>query len=369
MNILITGANGFVGKNLIVTLQALPNITLQLFDRFDSHETLEQYCKTCDFVFHLAGVNRPEKPEEFYEGNASFTQVLCEMLQKNNNKSPIVVSSSVHAILDNDYGKSKKEGEDYIIEHGKTNGSKVYVYRLKNLFGKWSQPNYNSVVATWCHNIANDQPIEINNPDIVLDLCYIDDVVNEFINALMGSANIVDGYGFVSVSHEVTLGELSNLLTSFKNSRKDLSCIKTGDSFTNKLYATYLSYLPTNQFGYDLKMNVDERGSFTEFMKFSDNGQVSVNISKPNIVKGNHWHHTKNEKFLVVAGKGVIRFRNIFDDKIIEYFVSADKLEVIDIPTGYTHNIENLGNTDLVTIMWANESFDPNKPDTYFLEV
>lgn len=369
MNILITGAHGFVGKNLIVTLQAMPNLSLQLFDREDTPETLDQFCQTCDFVFHLAGVNRPENPEEFYQGNASFTQVLCETLQKYNNKAPIVVSSSVHATMDNDYGKSKKAGEDILFEHGTKNDSIVYVYRLKNLFGKWSRPNYNSVVATWCYNIANNIDIEVNDPNVNLDLCYIDDVVTEFINAMMNHATVVDDYGFVPTSHTVTLGQLSTLLHSFRDSRTDIHCIKTGDPLTNKLYATYLSYLPTDSFSYDLKMNVDDRGSFTEFLRFADNGQVSVNISKPNIVKGNHWHHTKNEKFLVVAGEGVIRFRNIFNEEIIEYHVSGSKLEVVDIPTGYTHNIENLGSSDLVTIMWANESFDPSKPDTYFLEV
>lgn len=369
MNILITGASGFLGKNLYTTLELMPNVTLQLYDREDTLETLNGYTKTCDFVYHLAGINRPESTEEFYDGNSSFTKVLCDRLYENGNKSPIVVSSTIHADYDSDYGKSKRQGEDIIREHSKKNDSEVYIYRLKNLFGKWSKPNYNSVVATWCHCIANNKQIDISNPDIKLDLCYVDDVVNEFINALMGKPTILENYALVKESYTVTLDEIATLLKSFKASRENKYCIKTGDSFTNKLYATYLSYLSIDDFGYELKMNIDERGSFTEFMKFADNGQVSVNISKPGIVKGNHWHHTKNEKFLVVSGNGVIRFRNISDKKVIEYQVNSDKLEVIDIPTGYTHNIENLGNTDLVTIMWANESFDPNKPDTYFLEV
>jgi len=251
---------------------------------------------------------------------------------------------------------------------GSENGNEIYIYRFANLFGKWCRPNYNSVVATWCYNIVNNLPIEISNPEVIIPLCYIDDVVTEVINCMKGNPNKNGDTYKVEPIHEISLKELSELLLSFKTSRKDL-LVPQMSGLSKKLYSTYLSYLPKEKFSYDLKMNVDERGSFTEFLKTKEFGQVSINVSKPGITKGNHWHHSKNEKFLVVSGKGLIQFRNIFNDDIIEYYVSGEKMEVVDIPTGYTHNIINLGDTDLVTIMWANEQFDPNKPDTYFEEV
>lgn len=369
MKILVTGAKGFIGKNLVAELRNRKYTDIFEYEKDSDPSVIEKYCKEADFVFHLAGVNRPKEQSEYMEGNYGFTSYLLETLKKHQNTCPIMISSSIQAELDNPYGRSKKAGEDLLINYGKETGAKVLIYRFPNVFGKWCRPNYNSAVATFCHNIAHDLPISVNDPKVVMNLVYIDDVVNELINALEGKEQKKGYLCHVPVVHTITLGEIVRLIYSFKSSREELSIPDMSDEFTKKLYSTYLSYLPEDKFGYELKMNVDNRGSFTEFIRTKDRGQVSVNISKPGIVKGNHWHHTKNEKFLVVSGKGVIRFRKIDSDDIIEYFVSGEKLEVIDIPTGYTHNIENLGDTDMVTIMWANEPFDPEKPDTFFMEV
>lgn len=369
MKILVTGAKGFIGKNLIAELKNRKYDDIFEFDRETEPSLLDDYCKEADFVFHLAGVNRPKEQSEFMEGNFGFTSELLTALKKHNNTCPIMISSSIQAEINNPYGESKKAGEDLLFSYSEETGAKVLVYRFPNVFGKWCKPNYNSAVATFCHNVAHDLPIQVNDPSVVMNLVYIDDVVNELINALEGKENKVEEFCEVPVVHTIILGEIVDLIYSFKKSREDRSVPNMSEEFTKKLYSTYLSYLPEDKFSYELKMNVDQRGSFTEFIKTPDRGQVSVNISKPGITKGNHWHHTKNEKFLVVSGKGVIRFRKIDSEEIIEYFVSGDKMEVVDIPTGYTHNIENLGDTDMVTIMWANEAFDPEKPDTYFLEV
>jgi UDP-2-acetamido-2,6-beta-L-arabino-hexul-4-ose reductase len=369
MKILVTGAKGFIGKNLISELKNQKYIDIYEYDMDSTLKDLDKYTKDCEFVFHLAGVNRPKNQKEFFEGNFGFTSVLLDNLKKYGNKSPIMLASSIQALLDNPYGVSKKAGEDLLFSFSKETGAKVLVYRFPNVFGKWCRPNYNSAVATFSYNIANNLPITINDPNVVMNLIYVDDLVAELINALKGNENCKNSFCYVEPVHTVKLGEIADLLYSFKASRDNRSIPNTEDAFTKKLYANYLSYLPKDQFSYDLKMNIDHRGSFTEFIKTPDRGQVSINISKPGIVKGNHWHHTKNEKFLVVSGNGVIRFRKIDETEVIEYYVSGDKLEVVDIPPGYTHNIENLGDIDMVTVMWANEMFDPNKPDTIFVEV
>ena len=379
MKILVTGANGFVGKNISQTLKNIKegkdsthNLFIEdifLFDINSSMSDLERYTVDCDFIINLAGINRPKNSLEFYEGNKGFLETLCSYLVANNNKCPIIASSSIHVGKNNDYAKSKKAGEDYLLKFSEENGNPIYIYRFANLFGKWCKPNYNSVVATWCYNIAHHLDIQISDPSVVLSLCYIDDVINELISCIEGHPNQTGSYCSVSPIYKVSLEHLNSILQNIKNSRENLSIIDQSDEFTKKLYATYLSYLPEEEFSYNLKMNIDNRGSFSEFIRTQEHGQVSINISKPGIIKGNHWHHTKNEKFLVVCGTGVIRLRKINEKKIIEYHVSGEKMKVVDIPTGYTHNIENLGETDMVTVMWANEPFNPNKPDTYFEEV
>ena len=367
--ILVTGANGFVGKNLVAELRNQGHEELYLFNRENSSEDLEKFTKDCDFVFHLAGVNRPLNEREFMEGNQGLTSELIQLLVKNENKAPVLITSSIQAEKDNAYGKSKKAGEDELFAYSQETGANVFVYRLPNLFGKWSKPNYNTVVATYCYNIARDLDIQVNNPAAVLELAYIDDVLEEFLRALKGNPTISENLCIIPVMHRVELGDLAERIKSFKESRSSLAVPIMSDELMKKLYSTYLSFLPEENFSYDLKMNVDNRGSFTEFLRTPDRGQVSVNISKPGITKGNHWHHTKNEKFLVVSGSGLIRFRNIDSEEIIEYYVNGEKLQVVDVPTGYTHSIVNVGETDLVTVMWVNESFDPGKPDTHYLEV
>src|SRR6056297_28317 len=366
MKILVTGAKGFIGKNLIAELRNRKYEDVFEYDRDTDPSLLDEFCKEADFVFHLAGVNRPKEQSEFMEGNFGFTSDLLNSLKQHNNTCPVMISSSIQAELDNPYGESKKAGEDLLFSYSEETGSKVLVYRFPNVFGKWCRPNYNSAVATFCNNVAHDLPIQVNDPSVVMTLVYIDDVVNELINALEGNENRVESFCEVPVTHSQNLGEITDLVYSFKQSREEKSVANIADEFTKKLYSTYLSYLPENRFSYDLKMNVDQRGSFTEFIRTPERGQVSVSISKPGITKDNHWHHTKNEKFLGVSGKGVIRFRKIDSNEVLEYFVSGEKMEVVDIPTGYTHNIENLGDRDMVTIMWANEPFNPEKPDTYY---
>lgn len=369
MKILVTGANGFVGKNLIAELNNRGYKEIYKFDIDTDKSLLDKYAKNCEFVFHLAGVNRPKDEKEFMKGNFGFTSELLDLLRKHNNKAPILITSSIQAERDNPYGNSKRAGEELLFNYSEETGVKALVYRLPNLFGKWSRPNYNTVVATFCYNIARNLDIQINNSEAELTLGYIDDVLDEFLRALKGNETKNNKYCCIPVTHKIKLGQLAKKIKQFKESRKDLSVANMKDELTKKLYSTYLSFLPKDKFSYDLNMHCDNRGSFTEFIRTPERGQVSVNISKPGITKGNHWHHTKNEKFLVVSGTGIIRFRNIYSHEIIEYKVSGEKLKVVDIPTGYTHSIVNTGDTDMVTIMWVNECFDPNKPDTYSLEV
>ena len=368
--ILITGAGGFIGKNLVATLKTAGYTDLMLFERDDTPETLAEYAARAGFVYHLAGINRPKDPSEFYAGNAGLTETLLSLLDKAGNKAPVLVTSSIQAALDNDYGKSKAQAEQAIFAHGQATGAPVYVFRLPGVFGKWCRPNYNSVVATFCHNSANGLPLSVRDPEYRLPLVYIDDVVASFVAALNGSCTREGDFCVVPVVHETTLGHLAETIEGFAKNRETLDVPdQTPGSLEQKLYSTWLSYLPADRFSYPLNMHCDNRGSFTEFLHTPVHGQVSINISKPGIVKGNHWHHSKNEKFLVVKGTGVIRFRALDSTEVIEYHVSGDKLEVVDIPTGYTHNIENVGQDDMVTVMWANEVFDPDHPDTFFLPV
>ena len=368
MKVLVTGAKGFIGRNLVTTLKQDTNLEVIEVDIKQSVEELKQATLESEFIFHLAGINRPKDEKEFFEGNTGLTETIIETLQQHQKKTPILITSSIQAELENAYGQSKKAAEEVLKKYADETGASIYIYRLPNVFGKWCRPNYNSVVATFCHKIARDEEIWVNDRNILLNLVYIDDVVRCFIETMQAQPKTTD-YLEVTPVHPATLGEIVDLLISFKESRENRTVAKMDDPLAKKLYSTYLSYLPEDQFSYPLQMNIDHRGSFTEFIKTPDRGQVSVNISKPGITKGNHWHHTKNEKFLVVSGTGVIRFRKVDSDEVIEYFVSGQKLEVVDIPVGYTHNIENLGTTDMVTIMWCNECFDPQNPDTIFLEV
>ena len=368
--ILITGAGGFVGKNLVATLRTAGYTDLMLFEKDDTPETLADYCRRAAFVVHLAGINRPTDPSEFYTGNAGLTDTLLANLEAAGNTAPVLVTSSTQAELDNDYGKSKRQAEEAIFAHRRRTGAMVYVFRMPGVFGKWCRPNYNSVVATFCHNVAHGLPIQVRDSAFSLPLVYIDDVVACILAAFDGDVMMdrsATPICHMHPIHEVTLGRLAELIQGFAAGRTSLAVPDLAPgSFEKKLYSTYLSYLPSDQFSYPLEMHTDNRGSFTEFLRSPERGQVSINISHPGIVKGNHWHHTTNEKFLVVKGEGVIRFRNIFSKEVIEYHVSGDKLEVVDIPCGYTHNIENVGTEDMVTVMWANEAFDPDHPDTFF---
>ena len=399
MDILITGAAGFVGKNLTAALEsirdgkdrthpALEIGQLFLYDRDSSPELLETACRKADFVFNLAGVNRPQNQEEFMQGNFGFASTLLETLKKYHNPCPVMLSSSIQATLvgryaNGEYGKSKKAGEELFFAYGEETGARVLVYRFPNLFGKWCRPNYNSAVATFCHNYAHDLPITVSDPAAALELLYIDDLVDEMLAALEGREHRCefdgvdtvlqpDGrYCAAPVTHKATLGEIVALLDSFKAQPQTLRMpsIPAG-SFEKKLYSTYLSYLPYEKTIFDLHMNVDDRGSFTELMRTDSCGQFSVNISKPGIVKGQHWHHTKWEFFIVVAGRGLIQMRKVGSDEVRNFEVSGDKIQAVHMLPGYTHNIINLSDTeDLVTVMWANECFDPGRPDTFFEKV
>lgn len=370
MKLLITGSKGFIGKNLIARLKEEGIHELLEYDIDTPQELLESYCKICDSVVHLAGINRPKSDKEFMQGNCDFIKEVIEKLKKSHNRAPIIVTSSIQVERDNLYGKSKKAGEEVLIKYGEETGNRVCIYRLPNVFGKWCRPNYNSAVATFCYNIARGLPIKVTDPNISLQLAYIDDVVEEIIAAVESKNTAYKKYYYkVPKVYTATLGEITNLLYAFKASRVSLDVPQMSSEFIKVLYSTYTSYLPEEAFKYPLIMHEDKRGSFTEIIKTLEKGQFSVNVVKPGITKGNHWHHTKVEKFLVVYGKGCIKFRKIGTDKVINYHVSGEKFEVVDIPVGYTHSISNEGETNLITFMWCNECFDPNHPDTYYEEV
>lgn len=394
MNILVTGAKGFVGKNLCENLKNIKagknrtrNIHIDEIFEYDidtPKELLDGYCEKADFVFNLAGVNRPQNAEEFMQGNFGFANVLLDTLKKYGNICPVMLSSSVQATLigryDSDYGRSKKAGEDLFFDYAKQTGAKVLVYRFPNLFGKWCRPNYNSAVATFCNNMANDLPITVNDPSVELELLYIDDLVDEMLDALEGNEHRCEFDGIKTVlcesgtfcaapiTHHVTLGKIVELLETFKEQTSTLVMPEIANgSFEKKLYSTYLSYLPKEKVSFPLKMNVDDRGSFTELLKTEKCGQFSVNISKPGITKGQHWHNSKWEFFIVVAGRGLIQMRKIGTNEVLNFEVSGEKIEAVHMLPGYTHNIINLSDSEnLVTVMWANEQFDPNRPDTFW---
>jgi UDP-2-acetamido-2,6-beta-L-arabino-hexul-4-ose reductase len=376
---LVTGAKGFVGKNLVAQLNNIKegkarcygDLNIDAVYEYDIDSTIEEldaFCKDCDFVFNLAGVNRPQNQEEFMQGNFGFASTLLDTLKKHGNKCPVMISSSTQAALDNPYGESKRAGEQLMFSYAEETGAKVLVYRFPNLFGKWCRPNYNSAVATFCNNIANDLPIQVNDPKVVLNLVYIDDLVDEMIAALKGKEHRKEQFCEVPIVHSVALGEIVEMLYKFKEQPQSLIVPEIpNNSFIKKLYSTFLSYFPKEKVAFPLKMNIDDRGSFTELLKSKNVGQVSINISKPGITKGQHWHNSKWEFFIVVAGHGLIQERKIGSDEVIEFEVSGDKIEAVHMLPGYTHNIINLSQTEnLVTVMWANESFDPNKPDTFF---
>ena len=399
MKILVTGAKGFVGQNLCAQLKNIRDgkakcygdlLVEEVFE-YDIDSTAEQldaYCREADFVFNLAGVNRPQNTEEFMAGNFGFASTLLETLEKYGNTAPVMLSSSIQATLagrfgDSEYGRSKRAGEELFFNYSARTGARVLVYRFPNLFGKWCRPNYNSAVATFCNNIANDLPITVNDRSTELELLYIDDLVDEMIGALKGEEHHCEFEGVetilcdngkycaVPTTHKITLGEIVDLLESFKAQPQTLVVPEIpNNSFAKKLYSTYLSYLPKEKVSFELKMNCDARGSFTELLRSEKCGQVSVNISKPGITKGEHWHNTKWEFFIVVSGHGLIQQRRVGSDEVLNFEVSGEKIEAVHMLPGYTHNIINLSDTeDLVTVMWANEAFDPNKPDTYFEKV
>ena len=394
MKILVTGAKGFVGKNLCAQLNNIKSgkyrvpLTINEVYEYDIDSTVEdldRFCSDCDFVFNLAGVNRPQTPEEFMQGNFGFASLLLDALKKHDNKCPVMISSSIQATMagrfgTSEYGRSKKAGEELMFEYAKETGAKVLVYRFPNLFGKWCRPNYNSAVATFCHNIANDLPIQVNDRSVEMELLYIDDLVDEMIAALNGKEHrcnydgieaVIDGnalYCCCPVTHKITLGEIVDLIYTFAEQPQTLTIPEIPEnSFAKKLYSTYLSYLPKAKVAFPLKMNVDDRGSFTELIHTLNCGQVSINISKPGVTKGQHWHNTKWEFFIVVSGHGLIQQRRLDTDEILNFEVTGDKIEAVHMLPGYTHNIINLSETEnLVTVMYCNEIFNPNKPDTYF---
>jgi len=367
VKILITGSNGFIAKNLIEHLKRDEVIKLYLYSKKDSIDILKAYVKEVDFIFHLAGVNRPENIDEFYKGNSDLTKTIIDILIKNNKNTPILLSSSIQSDLDNEYGKSKKEAEKLLLNYAKETNANIYIYKLPNVFGKWSKPNYNSVISTWCYNLANDLDIQVNDRNVKLNLVYIDDVIKSFLDKIDSKNN--EQYFEIDTIYNKTLGEIEDLLYKFKNNRRTLIIPNVASGFERALYATYLSYLSSDNFSYDLNGHKDSRGTFYEILKTLDSGQFSLSTTAPGIIRGGHYHHTKNEKFLVVKGKATIEFRHIVTNEKISYQVSDDKMQVVEMIPGYTHNIKNTGDEEMVLFLWANENYDDNNPDTYFLEV
>lgn len=365
MKVLVTGSNGFVGKNLISNLSLNKEIEIYRYDKDSTEEDLDRYTKDCNFVFHLAGVNRPQNPEEFMEGNFGFTSRLLDMLKKNQNKCPIMISSSIQAALENDYGKSKKAGEELIFKYGKDNEIKTFVYRFPNLFGKWCKPNYNSVIATWCNNVAHNEEIRVDDSSKELTLAYIDDVCNELIKCLDNNETKDGNYCIVPITYTKSLGEISGLIKSFKDNDRGIMVPSTGDDFTKDLYATYISYVPLKELVVDLKEHRDNRGIFCELIRTKESGQVSISTTNPEIVRGGHYHNTKMERFIVVKGTAKIEFEHVVDHNKYEFEVSGDKLQYVTIPVGYQHSINNIGDDELILILWANELFNPEIPDTF----
>lgn len=376
MKILVTGANGFIGKNLVKRLENLGYTDILCFGRENTNEELKAFCNEADYIFHLAGVNRPLSEEEFTSGNTGLTRTLTGYLMECKRSCPVVITSSAQAELDNPYGISKREAEEAVYEYGQKSKAPVLIYRMPNVFGKWSKPEYNSAVATFCHNISRGLPIKVNDANHPMTLLYIDDLLDLLTGVMRDhfEGKKIQGSGerladLTCPQYKTTLGHIADTIQSFPKMRESLEVPDLSDPLVSKLYSTYLSFLPKDGFAYKLKMNKDVRGSFTEFLRSDDRGQISVNITHPGITKGQHWHDSKNEKFLVVKGEGLIRFRRIGDSEVTEYHVNGDDLTVVDIPTGYTHSIINEGEEDLVTLMWANEAFDPDRPDTYREEV
>ncbi|PHS33948.1 MAG: capsular biosynthesis protein [Sulfurovum sp.] len=369
MKVLVTGSQGFIGLNLLERLSRLEGLTVTTFSRDDKIEALEEKVKNADFIFHLAGINRPEHVEDFYTGNRDFTKKIVQFVKESGKKIPLLITSSTQAVSDNDYGKSKQASEEVLEEYAKENETAVYIYRLPNVFGKWSKPNYNTVIATWCYNITRDTPLQVNDGSVALSLVYIDDVVEHFVRHLEENGRTGAIRPDVFPVYTKTLDTIKELLEAFKESRTTLTVPRVGQGFERALYATYLSFLPTDKFAYELQGYTDDRGTFYEFVKTLDSGQFSISTTVPGITRGNHYHNTKNEKFLVIKGEASIKHRQIHGNDIIEYKVSDKKMEVVEMIPGYTHDITNTGNDEMVLLLWANETFDKENPDTYFLKV
>ena len=369
MKILVTGSNGFIGKNLISNLSLRDDIQIYRYNRDSSYDDLLSYTKDCDFVYHLAGINRSDNIDDFYNGNVLLLSKIFECLKTNNNKCSVLITSSSHANLDTQYGKSKKQEEELAFSYAKENNVKIYVYRLNNLFGKWCKPNYNGVIATWCYNISHNLDIVVNDRNTILSLNYIDDVCNDFIKCLSNSIECFDdGFYYVNNVYKKSLGEIVDLIFSFKKNELDILVPTTGDEFIKKLYSTYLSYVPLNDLVVDMESHKDDRGVFCELVRTRDSGQISVSKTNPKVLRGGHYHNTKMERFIVISGEAKITFEHVIDHSKYEFYVSGDRLQYVNIPVGYQHRIDNIGDSELIMILWANELFDTNSPDTYVMK-